>query len=240
MTHFRSSGSVLMNKFLLERQMEHSKSSLVLSVSLAVILCAASIAYARSDTKPAPSPDAARLSAAPSADKAPSGAADTSDYVGTETCKACHQNMYDSYEKTPHWKTLNDTHGGPSKQGCEGCHGPGAAHVAGGGDVTKIFTFKNASVKEINGRCLTCHAGGPQHMSALNSVHTENGISCISCHSPHHAESSEHLLVKAEPQLCFACHLQQKAQFAMPFHHRVEEGLIQCSDCHNVHGSALP
>ena len=26
----------------------------------------------------------------------------------------------------------------------------------------------------------------------------------------------------------------------MPFHHRVEEGLINCSDCHNVHGSALP
>ncbi len=26
----------------------------------------------------------------------------------------------------------------------------------------------------------------------------------------------------------------------MPFHHRVNEGLIQCSDCHNVHGSDLP
>jgi DmsE family decaheme c-type cytochrome len=23
----------------------------------------------------------------------------------------------------------------------------------------------------------------------------------------------------------------------MPFHHRVNEGLIQCSDCHNVHGT---
>jgi DmsE family decaheme c-type cytochrome len=77
-------------------------------------------------------------------------------------------------------------------------------------------------------------------MNALNSVHTENGVSCISCHSPHHAVSSESLLVKSQPELCFTCHLQQKAQFAMPFHHRVEEGLIQCTDCHNVHGSALP
>ena len=25
----------------------------------------------------------------------------------------------------------------------------------------------------------------------------------------------------------------------MPFHHRVNEGLVQCSDCHNVHGSEL-
>ncbi len=76
-------------------------------------------------------------------------------------------------------------------------------------------------------------------MNALNSVHTDNGVSCISCHSPHHAQSKEFLLSKAQPELCFSCHLTQKAQFAMPFHHRVEEGLIQCSDCHNVHGSAL-
>ena len=26
----------------------------------------------------------------------------------------------------------------------------------------------------------------------------------------------------------------------MPFHHRVNEGLIQCSDCHNVHGTVKP
>ena len=28
-----------------------------------------------------------------------------------------------------------------------------------------------------------------------------------------------------------------KADFAKPYHHRVDEGLIQCSDCHNVHGT---
>ncbi len=220
--------------------MKLCRGSLMLGLSFGVILCVASVTGARAGSKSGQPSPTAPSSPATNADQQSTGAADASDYVGTETCKSCHQNMYDNYEKTPHWKTMNDTHGGPSKQGCEGCHGPGAAHVAGGGDVTKIFTFKNASVKEVNGRCMTCHAGGPQHMSALNSVHTENGISCISCHSPHHAESSEHLLVKAEPQLCFTCHLQQKAQFAMPFHHRVEEGLIQCSDCHNVHGSTLP
>src|SRR5580658_4891755 len=75
-----------------------------------------------------------------SAANAPDSAqsAPASDYVGSETCKACHEDIYDSWEKTPHWKTTLDTKGGPSRQGCESCHGPGAAHVAGGGDVTKI------------------------------------------------------------------------------------------------------
>jgi DmsE family decaheme c-type cytochrome len=165
---------------------------------------------------------------------------DASKYVGAETCKTCHEKIYDGWEKTPHWKTTLDTKGGPSHQGCEGCHGPGAEHVAGGGDVTKIFTFKNASTKEINARCLTCHVGGPQHMNAINSLHTQNNVSCISCHSPHDAKTKEFLLTKAQPELCYSCHLQQKSQFQMPFHHRVNEGLVQCSDCHNPHGTVGP
>jgi DmsE family decaheme c-type cytochrome len=162
------------------------------------------------------------------------------DYVGAETCKACHQELYNGWEKSPHWRTTLNTKEGPSHQGCEGCHGPGGAHVAGGGDVTKIFTFKDVTVKQINDRCLTCHAGGNEHMNAINSVHSENGVSCISCHSPHHAETKEFLLSKAQPELCYTCHLAKKAEFAMPFHHRVDEGLIQCSDCHNVHGTVKP
>ena len=48
----------------------------------------------------------------------------------------------------------------------------------------------------------------------------------------------EYLLVKKQTTLCFSCHAEQKADFQKPFHHRVEEGLIQCSDCHNAHGAA--
>ena len=181
--------------------------------------------------------NAVHSSPAPSQDKASGAAADSSDYVGAETCKACHEDIYNNWEKTAHWKTTLDTKGGPSHQGCEGCHGPGAAHVAGGGDKTKIFIFKDHSAKEINDRCMTCHAGGTQHMNAINSVHAKNDVSCISCHSPHHAQTKEFLLVKAQPELCYTCHLSKKPQFEMPFHHRVNEGLVQCSDCHNPHGT---
>jgi DmsE family decaheme c-type cytochrome len=170
---------------------------------------------------------------------------DPSLYVGSETCKTCHQDMpskdfFKNYEGSPHFVTTLDTKKGPEWQGCEACHGPGKAHVDGGGDKSKIFTFKNASAREINARCLDCHSGGPQHMNAINSEHSKNDVSCISCHSPHHAKEAEFLLVKSQPELCYTCHLQQKAQFEMPFHHRVNEGLVQCSDCHNVHGTVGP
>src|SRR5437773_4264038 len=58
-----------------------------------------------------------------------------------------------------------DTKKGPEWHGCEACHGPGKAHVDGGGDKTKIFTFKNASAQEISARCLGCHTYGEEHRS---------------------------------------------------------------------------
>src|SRR5579863_9791324 len=172
------------------------QSSLALKFGFVAILCAGSTGALRADTKPAQLPDTAGSAGASSADKQSGKAADASDYVGADTCRTCHEDMYNSYEKTPHWKTMNDTRGGPSKQGCEGCHGPGAAHVAGGGDKTKIFIFKDHSAKEIDERCLTCHASGTQHMNAINSEHAKSGVSCISCHSPHHAQVQEFMLVK--------------------------------------------
>jgi DmsE family decaheme c-type cytochrome len=178
-------------------------------------------------------PNAAKISKAYSPDP-------NATYLGAETCKTCHQEIYERWEKSPHWKTTLDTKGGESHQGCESCHGPGSAHVAGNGDITKIFTFQDAGVKEINERCESCHAGGNQHMNALNSEHTKNGVSCVSCHSPHHAVTKEFLLSKAQPDLCYGCHISKKAEFAMPFHHRVNEGLVQCTDCHNPHGTEGP
>jgi DmsE family decaheme c-type cytochrome len=169
-----------------------------------------------------------------------SSAPEAAVYLGSDVCKTCHLDIYNNWEKTPHWKTTLDTRGGPSHQGCEGCHGPGSAHVAGAGDITKIFVFKGAPTKAIDDRCLTCHAGGTQHMNALNSVHAENGVSCTSCHSPHHAATKEFLLLKSQPELCYGCHLSKRAEFAMPFHHRVNEGLVQCTDCHNPHGTEGP
>jgi len=169
-----------------------------------------------------------------------SSPASTAPVSGPEVCKTCHEAEYNSWEKSPHWKTTLDKKGDPVHQGCQGCHGTAAEHLADPTNTSKLFLFEKASPKEVTDRCLTCHAGGNQHMNALNSIHTQNGVSCISCHSPHHSEGKEFLLTKSQPELCYSCHLAKKAEFAMPFHHRVNEGLVQCSDCHNVHGTAGP
>ena len=161
-------------------------------------------------------------------------------YAPADACKTCHEELYTGWEKSPHWKTTLEKAGDPAKMGCQGCHGPAAAHVEDPSNKTELFIFKDHSAKEINARCMSCHAGGTQHMNAINSVHAQNGVSCTDCHSPHHAETKESLLSKPETQLCFTCHLAQKGQFNMPFRHRVLEGLIRCNDCHNPHGTVLP
>ena len=180
---------------------------------------------------------AGQSSAPPAAAQIPAQAAPNGGYVGADACKICHEDLFEGYEKSPHFKTSFDKHGGASHQGCEGCHGPGAAHVDDPGDMKKIFSFKTASAKTINERCLTCHVSGKEQMDFARSVHNKNNVSCLDCHSSHHSKDSEFLLVKKEPELCYSCHAQQKPQFAMPFHHRVNEGLVKCDDCHNPHGT---
>ena len=83
---------------------------------------------------------------------------DASLYVGSETCKTCHEGTYNNFATTPHFATTMDgkldATKGPEWHGCEACHGPGKAHVDGGGDVTRIFVFKNAAPEETSARCL--------------------------------------------------------------------------------------
>jgi len=164
-------------------------------------------------------------------------------YVGADTCKACHDEVSKNFENTPHFATTMagklDAHAGPEWQGCEACHGPGKAHVDGGGDKTKIFTFKDASPAQTSARCLDCHQNSEEHNNYGRSAHLQSGVSCIDCHDPHHSKEKEFLLKEAAPKLCYSCHLDVRAEFARPFHHRVNEGLLQCGDCHNPHGGFL-
>src|SRR5580700_5807793 len=137
-----------------------------------------------------------------SAPTATAPSSEGSKYVGADTCKTCHEEIYNAWEKTPHWKTTLNIKGGPSKQGCEGCHGPGADHVAGGGDKSKIFVFEGKSRQETSARCLSRHGEAHQQSHFAESAHASSDVGCLDCHSPHHAKGKESLLVQEQPQLC--------------------------------------
>jgi DmsE family decaheme c-type cytochrome len=154
-------------------------------------------------------------------------------YVGSETCATCHQKNADSMVDNPHAKLALE-HGGAGAS-CESCHGPGQAHVEGGGDVTKIVRFNKLTPSEVDKTCLGCHAN--THPNFLRSPHAKAGVTCLSCHSIHKAVPDTTLLVATQPTLCYSCHTSIKPAFAMPFHHKVNEGLLGCSDCHDVHGT---
>ena len=151
------------------------------------------------------------------------------DYVGSETCATCHAAEAKKFDSNPHAK-LSLEHAGKGVT-CESCHGAGKAHVESGGDKTKIFSPATATAKQVDATCLGCHQG--QHANFERSEHGKAKVSCVSCHSVHASQEPEHLLKVAQPQLCFQCHTDVKSQFAMPFHHKVEEGLMKCSDCHS-------
>jgi len=163
--------------------------------------------------------------------KAP--APNAADFVGSEVCAACHADVAKKFSDNPHSK-LALRHNGTGAT-CESCHGPGKAHVDSGGDVTKIKQLSKMSPKEITATCLGCHAG--THPNFLRSPHAKAGVSCTSCHSVHNGDTEAKLLKAAQPQLCFQCHADVKPAFDMPFHHKVNEGLLKCSDCHDVHGT---
>jgi DmsE family decaheme c-type cytochrome len=47
------------------------------------------------------------------------------------------------------------------------------------------------------------------------------------------------LLKIAQPKLCYGCHQNVRPNFDRPTHHRVNEGLVNCTNCHNPHGGFL-
>lgn len=162
-------------------------------------------------------------------------------YVGSNVCGECHAEIYNSFYKNPHFKSLASGKQPPERTGCEGCHGPGQAHVdAGGGADTIPRAFSLLSPKQVLDTCLTCHALDFGKVNIRRSDHTLNDIVCTNCHSIHGSETPKYLLAKPQTELCYSCHAAVRAQFEMPSKHRVNEGFMQCTDCHNPHGAFAP
>ena len=69
---------------------------------------------------------AAVLSVLPGANAQP---AQSAQYVGSQTCQPCHEDIYNTLLKSPH--ALAETAKKRSWEGraCEACHGPGSKHA---------------------------------------------------------------------------------------------------------------
>lgn len=158
-------------------------------------------------------------------------------YAGEKTCLTCHEAQTKGYHGSAHGRafTANSPAAG---QGCESCHGPGQAHVDGGGDKTKIRTFdKTMKPHEISEACMTCHSKGERALWA-GSQHDTRNMSCLSCHSVHAPKSEKaQLKTVAETETCVQCHRSQVQKMNKTAHMPVREGKLQCGSCHNPHGT---
>lgn len=124
--------------------------------------------------------------------------AEASRYAGPETCHACHDDAYQSFAASAHEKLLANLES--AQQGCEACHGPGADHVNGNGDASKIFRFSEAKPAAIRSHCVACHT------QIREDPHSRHDVTCLSCHSAHHYTQPKFILIKSEDSLCRGCH----------------------------------
>lgn len=186
---------------------------------------------------------AAPFGAAAQASKAaetPPAAAPAPSYAGSDACKICHEDIYNTFAKTAHEQLETSAKKGWMGKACEACHGPGQAHTEGP-SADNIRNPAKLAPGAVDQLCLTCHLNQPTQVGRLESSHARDQIACTSCHKIH---SADHPLVVRQADAintqCRSCHLNVWAQFQRPFHHKLPEGDMSCVDCHNPHGSILP
>jgi len=161
-------------------------------------------------------------------------------WVSTDTCAICHEDQVSSFKSTTHahmWK---------QDQACEQCHGDVTHHLETGGAPGTIQTMKNRSANEVSATCLNCHERPGEQAHSKLSEHFRAGVGCTSCHELHptkehqaelHAIGKTAMLKGKQSELCLSCHSTVNADFNKPTHHRMKEGILDCTSCHNPHGS---
>jgi len=161
-------------------------------------------------------------------------------FVGSKVCLGCHATQAETFSHTLMGR-IGKTQKG--KFECENCHGAGSEHAKAGGGrgVGGLISFRpndqSHTADETNAICLACHERGDR-TNWHGSTHEERGLMCTNCHTIMKAVSRKNQLRTAfEPDTCFQCHKDRRAQMFRSSHMPLREGKIVCSDCHNPHGS---
>lgn len=156
-------------------------------------------------------------------------------YVGEKKCLECHEDEGKAYHGSAHSRE-RDPRTPAAANTCETCHGPGKAHVDADGD-GHILSIKAMVPRKVGDVCTTCHVRA-EHANWAGSKHDSRNMSCTTCHSVHGAKSGRAQLVKASVQeTCVQCHRQEVSKLHRSAHMPVREGKLECTTCHNPHGS---
>ena len=165
----------------------------------------------------------------------PGAGSEGQSYVGEAKCLECHSEQLKGYEGSPHHRVA-DPRTPAAKQGCESCHGPGSKHV----DDPGTFAVTNPNKlppEEVSATCTTCHNRG-EHAFWDGSQHDSRKLTCTTCHSVHDYKSdTKQLKAKTQAAVCASCHRDKLAKLDRSGHMPVREGKLECTTCHNVHGT---
>jgi DmsE family decaheme c-type cytochrome len=161
-------------------------------------------------------------------------------FVDGKVCLTCHASHAAEFAKTLMGKI------GKTKKGmfeCQNCHGPGSAHVKAGGGrgVGGMISFRpddlSRTAEENNAICLACHDKG-NRVNWHGSTHDLRGLMCSDCHTVmKNVSRKSQLKTVFQPDTCFQCHKNKRAEMWRSSHIPVREGKVVCTDCHNPHGS---
>jgi DmsE family decaheme c-type cytochrome len=164
---------------------------------------------------------------------------------GDAKCTKCHDES-DSPGVLAIGKTKHGTRADGRTPTCISCHGESFGHLNNPKGLAerpkpdRTFTKGTSTPPEVrNAACLTCHQKDSKRHLWMGSAHETAGVACTNCHEVH-AQHDKVRDKRTQPQVCFACHKEQRSQVNKPSHHPILEGKVACSDCHNPHGSAGP
>lgn len=148
-------------------------------------------------------------------------------------CQDCHEKPMHSFGGTAHAIAFNNG-SAPAQGACETCHGPASNHAD---DPDISLKWSAMTTTQQTAVCSQCHQGGAR-FTFTAGTHASADVSCTSCHSVMEAKSDRALLAKAgSTETCYGCHADKRAQMSKASHHPVREGRMECSSCHNPHGS---